>query len=177
MFYPLQTNSYQVVIVTDGVESYAVFTYKCGELNWSSILGSAAVGYSAGNNSFANHPLSQSSNVNSIACLNSPSPWSNVIYHLTQSMFDFSENFNAGLNYFYLVSHPHVVTNCLSPDFPVNGSVGLTVNLTSTTIGSTVEYSCASSYDLIGNSTRVCLPDGNWTGTPPFCKSMRNCMY
>ena len=82
----LQTNSYQMVLATDGETSYTVFTYKCGELNWSSSSYRAVIGYNAASNSYVNHPLSRTTNVNSIACVNSPSsPWSNVVYNLNQS--------------------------------------------------------------------------------------------
>ena len=78
----LQGNSFQVVLVTDGVRSYAVFTYKCGELHWANY--NASIGFSASSSFFANHPLSRQSNVNSIACLNSPtSQWSNVLYQIS----------------------------------------------------------------------------------------------
>ena len=78
----IKENNFQAVVVTNGVQSYAVFTYKCGELNW--VRNRAGIGFSASSTLFANHPLSRQSNVNSIACLNSPSsPWSNVVYRIS----------------------------------------------------------------------------------------------
>ena len=75
----MQENNYQAVLLTDGTQSYTVFTYKCGELNW--VRDAAAIGFSAGPSLYANHLLSRRFNVRSIACLNSPeSPWSNVVY-------------------------------------------------------------------------------------------------
>ena len=70
------------MIATDGLASYAIFTYKCGELNW---LWSkyATIGFSITQDFYANHYLSKNSNVNNISCLNSPtSEWSNVVYHI-----------------------------------------------------------------------------------------------
>ena len=81
----LQENNYQVVLLTDGTQSYTVFTYKCGELNWGT--SSTGIGFSAGPSLYANHPLSRRSNVRSIACLNSPqSPWSNVVYKVNREI-------------------------------------------------------------------------------------------
>ena len=63
--------------------SYAIFTYKCGSLNWTH---KAGIGFIASEEFFANHPLSRSNDVNDIACLNEPySQWSNVIYKLTMT--------------------------------------------------------------------------------------------
>ena len=69
-------------MATDGDQSYAVFTYQCGELNW--VRNRASIGFSAGPNLFANHPLSRQPNVNDIACVNQTcSPWTNVVYRIT----------------------------------------------------------------------------------------------
>ena len=70
------------MIGTDGLASYAIFTYKCGELNWIH-LSLATVGFSITQDFYANHNFSQTDNVNDIACLNSPnSVWSSVIYYV-----------------------------------------------------------------------------------------------
>lgn len=81
-----QENTYQALVITDTLwQSYAVFTYKCGLLEWSGDSAfEAVIGYSALGQFFEDHPLSQMSNTNDIACLNSPqSEWSNVVYNLT----------------------------------------------------------------------------------------------
>ena len=76
-----QTNTYQGVLVTDGVQSYALFTYKCGEMEWS---GGATIGFGANDELYANLRLSGSSQANAVACLNSPTTeWSNLLYKLT----------------------------------------------------------------------------------------------
>ena len=92
-----QENNFQVIVATDGDQTYAVFTYQCGELNW--IQGdSASIGFSAGPNLFANHPLSRQPNVNDIACVNQTcSPWTNVVYRI-------SSDPSCELNYNYFVS-------------------------------------------------------------------------
>ena len=81
----MQENNFQVVLAIDGIQSFAVFTYKCGELNWSH--NRASIGFSASSSVFANHRLSRLLNVNDIACLESPSPpWSNVVYQIDEKV-------------------------------------------------------------------------------------------
>ena len=50
---------------------------------------SAAIGFSASDEFFAEHPLSRNSSVNDIACINEdsmpPSNWSNVAYEITNT--------------------------------------------------------------------------------------------
>ena len=65
----LQGNNYQVVLLTDGTRSYTVFTYKCGELNYSKFPTAAAIGFSAGLSLYANHPLSHRYVIVRIYCL------------------------------------------------------------------------------------------------------------
>lgn len=62
-----------------------MFTYKCGALWWTSpYTYNAAIGYSAAGGYYENHQYSLRSNVNEIACLNSPySVWFNVVYKLS----------------------------------------------------------------------------------------------
>ena len=70
------------MIVSRGSLSYAVFTYQCDLISWT--LRPAAVGYTAGPHFFQNHPLSRTSNVINIDCVNQlTSIWSNVVYKLT----------------------------------------------------------------------------------------------
>ena len=81
-----QENNFQVIVATDGDQSYAVFTYQCGELNWIRGL-SASIGFSAGPSLFANHPLSRQPNVNDIACVNQTCPpWTNVVYRISSDL-------------------------------------------------------------------------------------------
>ena len=66
--------------MTDGLRSYAVFTYHCGLMDWN---GRAVIGFNANNSLYQNHRLAGTSDANDIACLNSPDTvWSNVVYLL-----------------------------------------------------------------------------------------------
>ena len=54
-----QTNSYQGIIITDRATTYYLFTYTCGDIQWSSIGSEApVVGYNAQADYFFNHPAS-----------------------------------------------------------------------------------------------------------------------
>ena len=81
------------MIATQGSTSYAIFTYKCGLLRWTS--NNATIGYSVGHDDFANHPLSKTSRVTDIDCLDYPSSlWSNVVYNLTQGRAKYDMHVN-----------------------------------------------------------------------------------
>ena len=70
-------------MATDGVLSYAIFTYHCGSLNW--ISSSTSIGFSITQDLFANHDLSLTPSVNDIACTGN-SAWSNIIYQVAYGM-------------------------------------------------------------------------------------------
>ena len=66
-----QTNTYQGIIITDRVNTYYVFTYICGELQWS--IGSgfdhAVIGYNSHGDYFYNTPGSGYDNIaNIVSC-------------------------------------------------------------------------------------------------------------
>lgn len=85
MFF-LQTNTFQGVLITDGMHPFAIFTYKCGSLSWD---GDATIGFTTGD-LFAFHPLSGFSAVQ-IACLDYPhSAWTNIIYELFEPICKFT---------------------------------------------------------------------------------------
>ena len=67
-------------------------------------------------------------------------------------------------NFFF---HYSIVNNCNSLSDPVNGSV----DLPETVFRSSATYSCDSGFLLIGNDTRVCQEDGQWSGDDPVCQS------
>ena len=90
---PTQTNTYQAIIISDGRETYSIFTYNCDELNWAgagndyasvgfSVLGTdVASGFTQ---NFANYPLSRLPQVSMVACENTPlnRPWTNLVYRV-----------------------------------------------------------------------------------------------
>jgi hypothetical protein len=56
----MQVNNYQTIVVSDVLHTYVIFSYMCGEVQWSA-LGrnrAAVVGFNAEGNFFGNHPLS-----------------------------------------------------------------------------------------------------------------------
>ena len=86
-------NTYQALVITDGISTYAVYTYSCGQLQWASGEGSSiysVIGYNINSNNarfltfepFANHPLSGFEQVRAIACTNQPLriDYSNLVY-------------------------------------------------------------------------------------------------
>ena len=79
----LQTNTFQGIIITDGMLSYAVFVYQCDLLQWSGLNSRhAVIGYNM-NGQFMNHPLSGIPQVSDVDCMNSPSTsWSTLVYQI-----------------------------------------------------------------------------------------------
>ena len=76
----MQTNSFQGVLITDGVNSYTVFIYGCGYMEWSDEP--TIIGFKT-NTYFQNNPYS-GNYANRIACANLPQiKWSNTLYSLT----------------------------------------------------------------------------------------------
>ena len=75
-----------------------------------------------------------------------------------------------------------VVTVLLSRSFP--GDAGTTacpvllppsdgnIDITVTTPGATVTYSCNSGYRLDGPMMRTCMDNGSWSGSDPICNRM-----
>ena len=75
----MQENTYQAIVATDSVSTYAIFTYQCGLLEWGS---SATIGFTAAGNPFYNNDPSS----NNIACINLPdTDWSNVVVLLSNN--------------------------------------------------------------------------------------------
>ena len=56
----VQTNTYQAAIVTDHLITYPLFTYVCGQMEWSATRSGkhAVVGYNGYGNALYNHPAS-----------------------------------------------------------------------------------------------------------------------
>lgn len=76
-----QTNTFQAVVITSGNESYALFTYECGSMQWSS---KAVIGISVNYTYTHVHRLSNTYRTNEVACINVPATvWSNVLYQIS----------------------------------------------------------------------------------------------
>ena len=83
----LQMNTFQTVMVTDGINSFAIFIYQCGDLEWPGFVG-ATIGFGAGSEFASNHWLSGTPNVTSIACLNTPdNQFFTLLYKLTEPRY------------------------------------------------------------------------------------------
>ena len=60
------TNTFQVILITDGTDSYAVFIYKCGGMEWDG----GVIGWQAGPTLYYNsYPMSGNYDNNAIGCL------------------------------------------------------------------------------------------------------------
>ena len=67
--------------MTNYSRSFAIFTYKCGDLSYPSHV---TIGFGTPDGLFANHPFSSGSNTKSIACSKSSySDWVNVVYEIS----------------------------------------------------------------------------------------------
>ena len=89
------TNTYQAAVISDGLETYAVFTYNCDDLNWIGEEDNyAAVGFNVLSaattilRSFANYALSRTSEVGMVACNHTRfnRPWTNLIYRIGRAI-------------------------------------------------------------------------------------------
>ena len=91
----MQENSYQALVITDGANTYTVFTYNCDMMGWSGYTQHAVVGYNARGDSFTNHPVSGFEVINTaVACPNNlfyQVAWSNIVYKISQPP-DFKRN-------------------------------------------------------------------------------------
>ena len=59
------------------------------------------------------------------------------------------------------------VVDCGSLSNPTNGLVIFSMS----NLGALATYMCDEGFNLIGNSTRLCLANGLWEGTVPACQS------
>ena len=62
-------------------------------------------------------------------------------------------------------THSSTLARCPILINPPNGIVGVTGN----SPGDTANYICDPDFELVGNSTRVCGDDGQWSGEAPMC--------
>ena len=69
--------------MTDSANSYAIFTYKCGDLRNAQHV---SIGFGTEDGLHAVHEALFRGSGDSIACLNYPnSPWTNVVYEITNN--------------------------------------------------------------------------------------------
>ena len=69
------------MLVTSGTQSYSIFTYECGDLDFSDL---AVIGYHTPLGQSETHPLSDTAvSPDTIACVHLKSIWNNVVYDLT----------------------------------------------------------------------------------------------
>ena len=79
----VQQNSYQAIVITDGADSYALFTYNCEQMQWTGYWQHGVVGYNAKGDYYDNHPASGFEVVGTaVACANDlyGTPWNNLIF-------------------------------------------------------------------------------------------------
>ena len=73
------TNTFQGILITDDVTSYAVFIYECGGMGW----GGATIGWEASSTEYESHYLSGDSDNYKIGCLYS-NKYSAIAYQLSE---------------------------------------------------------------------------------------------
>ena len=56
-------------------------------------------------------------------------------------------------------------------DDPANG----TVTWTSLTTGGVAAYACDPGFELVGEMTRNCMRNSEWSGEAPTCEPIRTC--
>ncbi|KAH8253785.1 hypothetical protein KR032_006850 [Drosophila birchii] len=68
------------------------------------------------------------------------------------------------------------VIQCVMPVAPLNGRIGGTsLSQRRLTVGALVTFSCNDGHSLVGESSIICTENGQWSHSPPFCKSQ--CPY
>ena len=77
IFIQFTTNTFQGILITDGVSSYAVFIYDCGSMGW----GGGVKGWQESVLQYNSHYLSGQSNSNDVGCLYSNS-YSAVVFNI-----------------------------------------------------------------------------------------------
>ncbi len=92
MIVPLQTSTFQAIVVTDNIQTFTVFTYVCGSDGTTNFLSPgnyryAVVGYNAFGLKLDNHQLSAMRVVDVVSCVNyqfeSCGETSNLVYQLS----------------------------------------------------------------------------------------------
>lgn len=130
-------NNYQAIIITNNIDTYTIFTYMCGELQWSAVGRSqgAIIGYNAGGDYFTNHPLSGFRSIgDSVACTfqlarrqrRQIPPTNNLVMKLpvdertVQSIRECTSALNFDTSILLLESDPQELAGMLGPCPPVS---------------------------------------------------------
>ena len=77
---PQQTNTYQAIVITDGIQAYAVFTYNCARMETPGYYKYATIGFNARGEYYQNHPFSGLSVANNVGC--NGLQWNTLVYRL-----------------------------------------------------------------------------------------------
>lgn len=75
-----------------------------------------------------------------------------------------------GLHIVFFMSSDWKVVLCDRPSVPPYAQISGDRR----TVGSVIRYSCISQRTIIGNTTRMCQLDGQWSGSPPHCSGTEN---
>lgn len=82
-------NTWQAILISNGTDSYAIFTYRCGDINWSR---NSVIGYNGAGVVYENHPYSSGFAARNIDCINAQEGnWTNVLYNLTGASLNITE--------------------------------------------------------------------------------------
>ena len=73
------TNTFQSILITDGTDTYAVFIYECGAMEW----GGGVIGWQADPSLYVSQSSSGDSDNNEIGCQYSSS-YSAIVYKLSK---------------------------------------------------------------------------------------------
>ncbi|XP_065826820.1 sushi, von Willebrand factor type A, EGF and pentraxin domain-containing protein 1-like isoform X2 [Oscarella lobularis] len=148
-------NTFQVVLSTDGLSSYALFNYPNNGLEW---VDNGVIGYASKDfRSIYNHPLS-----------------------LTHSLIYVARNAklsNVGVAGRFLAclmaTDGNSAQNCANDTFcnPLTAPVNGAMNNTNTALGTLVRFRCHDGYHLSGREFVMCYSTGNWSGTEPSCEA------
>ena len=51
------------------------------------------------------------------------------------------------------------------------------VSLSGVSVGDTATFTCNDGYELVGDSSLICLSDGTWDSSPPVCQGLTGNRY
>ena len=156
-------------MVTNGTKSYAVYTYKCGELSW---LDEATIGASSPPDYYYNHPLTVSGVIpDEIACVHLSSIWNNVIIDLETNPLilpSTPEPFSS-VGKLQVTPCLHYVTHCTITTTGSCVAAGFTECCFTDCLGSPSDCSCDDFCRFVGDCCYdiddTCPPEQNATGT------------